>query len=118
MFSKYDYDSDSLHESDSNALEQLKRGHHFILLKILSYLTLRELLRVSKVNRKLYIVSGDTSLLSNFLKKQIPNKKLMAPASTEQEGYVYQCVNKNEDEDFDIILDKNCSRAELQYPLF
>jgi len=46
--------------------ESCKRAHHNCLITILSFLDLRELLKASKVNRKLYIVSGDKQLLKNF----------------------------------------------------
>ena len=48
--------------------EELKRTDHAILIKILAYLPLSTLIhKVSKLNRKLYIVSGDVNLLKNFV---------------------------------------------------
>ena len=47
-------------------IENEKRDHHEIIVMILSFLSLGEVLRISNINRKLYIVSGDISLLRNF----------------------------------------------------
>ena len=44
--------------------EHMKNTHHSILVKILSYLPLNSLIsKISLLNRKLYIVSGDIQLL-------------------------------------------------------
>lgn len=51
-------------------IEKQKRLHHQILLRIFSFLNLRDTLTIGRVNRKLYIVSGDVSLLSNFMKEE------------------------------------------------
>lgn len=47
--------------------ERIKRQHHFLMVRILSFLNLNEILTLSKVNRRLYIVTGDISLLKNFM---------------------------------------------------
>ena len=53
--------------------EELKKSQHSLLIKILSYLPLHELIRtVSKVTRKLYIVTGDTNLLLSYKKVEEP----------------------------------------------
>ena len=45
--------------------------HHKILLNILRYLPLIDIVtKVSRFNRKLYIVSGDLSLLQTFSNKK------------------------------------------------
>jgi len=47
--------------------EGLKRKHHSLLLHILSFLTMNELIiKISRLNRKLYIVSGDLNLLKEY----------------------------------------------------
>ena len=43
--------------------ENHKNQHHADMVRVFSYLTFKELLVVSAVNRRLYIVSGDLSLL-------------------------------------------------------
>ena len=41
-------------------IDMEKRDHHVILVHLFEFLTFAEILRLSRVNRKLYIVSGDT----------------------------------------------------------
>ena len=51
-------------------VESLKKQHHFLLLTILAYLPIRDIiLKISLLNRKLYIVSGDLSLLQKYYPK-------------------------------------------------
>jgi hypothetical protein len=53
--------------------EVIKKNHHNVLVRIFSYLPLQELIQnVSKLNRKLYIVSGDLFLLTSHSKYQKP----------------------------------------------
>lgn len=71
---KYEYYSDiDPHSPDAQLhlllIEREKRLHHTSLLAILSYLALNEIIQIGRVNRKLYIVSGDISLLRNYTKK-------------------------------------------------
>ena len=48
-----------------------KNQHHVLLINILSFLPLEVILRrISFLNRKLYIVSGDMQLLTQYRRKQ------------------------------------------------
>jgi hypothetical protein len=49
-------------------IERMKRDHHVALIGILTYLTLKEIILISRINRKLYIVSGDINLLRSYMK--------------------------------------------------
>ena len=52
-----------IEQSICDYVEVLKKDHHELLLNILSYLPLKDIiLKVSRLNRKLYIVSGDLDL--------------------------------------------------------
>jgi hypothetical protein len=52
-----------IEQSICDYIEKLKKGHHELLLKILSYLPLKDIiLKLSRLNRKLYIISGDLDL--------------------------------------------------------
>lgn len=78
--SKYEYyqginlNSERIHEHLFK-IEKEKKGHHEILVRVLSYLSLSEILRISHTNRKLYIVSGDITLLRNFTKQEQLNEE-------------------------------------------
>lgn len=50
--------------------EAHKDQHHADMVRVLSYLTFKELLVVSGVNRRLYIVSGDIDLLKMHSKQK------------------------------------------------
>ena len=51
-------------------VESIKKQHHFLLLKILSYLPLKDIiLKISLLNRKFYIVSGDLDLFQKYYPK-------------------------------------------------
>ena len=72
--SQYKYFSD-LSEFDLNEcpleivigiIESKKKAHHSILLNIMSFFSLRDIIIIGRVNRKLYIVSGDMTLLKKF----------------------------------------------------
>lgn len=45
----------------------MKREHHIALIGVLTYLNLKDILSISRLNRKLYIVSGDINLLRNYM---------------------------------------------------
>eukprot|EP00347_Sterkiella_histriomuscorum_P019245 403342384 len=75
LMSKYEYYSDiDPHSPDAHLhlmiIEREKRLHHTSMLTILQYLQLNEIILIGRINRKLYIVSGDISLLRNYTKKQ------------------------------------------------
>ena len=54
-------------ESVAKYCESLKQYHEVILVKICSYVSLIDLIRVvSRLNRKFYIVSGNKTLLENY----------------------------------------------------
>ena len=55
--------------------ERIKRQHHFLMVRILSFLNLNEILTLSKVNRRLYIVTGDITLLKNFMQVDVGNEE-------------------------------------------
>ena len=99
-------------------VEKLKRDHHYILPLILGYLNLRELILLSKVNRKLYIVTGDISLLKTFMSGNLPLGRRWARES--EGGYRYKidhleeykdCGEVGTGQEFDIIIDKKCMKV-------
>ena len=63
-------DEEQLIDGILAAIDTEKRSHHKILVCIFEFLSLGEILRVSRSNRKMYIVSGDTRMLrQNFIRK-------------------------------------------------
>lgn len=59
-----------IEQSICEYLEQLKKQHHELLLKIIGYLPLRDvIMKVSRLNRKMYIVCGDLDLYKQYYPK-------------------------------------------------
>jgi hypothetical protein len=48
-----------------SVIDMEKRDHHRILVCLFEFLRFSEILKLGRVNRKLYIVSGDTKMLRN-----------------------------------------------------
>ena len=56
-------DEEQLIDGILAAIDTEKRNHHKILVCVFEFLSLGEILRVSRSNRKIYTVSGDTRML-------------------------------------------------------
>ncbi|CDW72313.1 UNKNOWN [Stylonychia lemnae] len=170
ILSKYEYYSD-INPHDPNAhiqlmiIERDKRQHHQILLQLLSFLNLQEIIKIGRLNRKLYIVSGDISLLRNYTRQQSQFTKAQNKNSemitnkirssleyqrmlidqqlydSQNKNYIYSVTDQNphnitnnvgnpqqlnssepaaqnQYSQYDIILDKNCQKVELQNQIF
>ncbi|TNV83623.1 hypothetical protein FGO68_gene1214 [Halteria grandinella] len=81
-------------------IETEKREHHQILVCMFQFFTLVEILRLSRVNRKLYIVSGDTQMLrKNYMRgnerrgsQQQRGGNMRKTVGNHPEEYIYQVV--------------------------
>ena len=55
----------------------IKRSHVDIMAKVCSYLYFKEILTLTKVNRRLYFVTGDMPLLRTFTRHETEDKYLL-----------------------------------------
>lgn len=76
--------------------EDLKRTDHGILLRILAYLPLPTLIhKVSRLNRKLYIVSGDVNLLRNYARARVEATRAAPKKIRKIEAPTYSISNSS-----------------------